>query len=343
VNASGDQYVHAPEGSGKPDDPSDNYAGYCFSVTTAGTYRIKGWVYAAGGNSDSFFVRVDSSPVHGYLWDTLHNTSYALDYVNDRDTAADPLEVSLGVGNHTVVVYQRDDGTRLDRLELERVTGESAGSGGRLGLLSPSRLVKRAANALSKAYSLVPPTEGTVHRSYYYAGGQRVAVRETSAGGSAVYYLLGDHLGSSSVTTDDDGNKLSELRYKPWGELRYAWGDPNTDRRFTGQRLDSIGLHHYGARFYDESLGRFIQPDTLISNPLNPLAYDRYQYVYGNPINNFDASGHVTCNRRGCDSVRFDDPISSNVISLMVNPVSELEGRTGVVTQYVAVQTKRYY
>jgi hypothetical protein len=154
--ASGGQYVHAPAWTGKPDDPSDNYAGYCFSVTTAGPYRIKGWVYAADGNSDSFFVRVDGSPLHGYLWDALQNTSYADDYFNDRDTAANPLEVSLGVGNHTVVVYQRDDGTRLDKLELERVTGGSSGNGGRLSLLAPPRLVKRAENRLSKGVGADP-------------------------------------------------------------------------------------------------------------------------------------------------------------------------------------------
>jgi hypothetical protein len=57
----------------------------------SGTYRIKGWVYATDGNSASFFVRVDGSPKSGYLWDTLQNTSYAPDYVNDRDMLADPL------------------------------------------------------------------------------------------------------------------------------------------------------------------------------------------------------------------------------------------------------------
>ena len=34
---------------------------------------------------------------------------------------------------------------------------------------------------------------------YYYAGGQRVAMRK---GSSTVYYLLGDHLGSTAITAD---------------------------------------------------------------------------------------------------------------------------------------------
>ncbi len=44
---------------------------------------------------------------------------------------------------------------------------------------------------------------------YYYAGGRRVAMR---VGSSTVYYLLTDHLGSTAVTTDAGGNRVTELR-----------------------------------------------------------------------------------------------------------------------------------
>ena len=32
-------------------------------------------------------------------------------------------------------------------------------------------------------------------------------------------YFLGDHLGSTSITTDTAGAKVSEMRYKPLGEV----------------------------------------------------------------------------------------------------------------------------
>jgi len=35
--------------------------------------------------------------------------------------------------------------------------------------------------------------------------------------------LLSDQLGSTSLTTDNTGAKVSEMRYKPWGEVRYSW------------------------------------------------------------------------------------------------------------------------
>ena len=45
---------------------------------------------------------------------------------------------------------------------------------------------------------IASPPAGQVWRSYYYAGAVRVAVRERDAAGSAVHYLLSDHLGSLS-------------------------------------------------------------------------------------------------------------------------------------------------
>jgi RHS repeat-associated protein len=41
-----------------------------------------------------------------------------------------------------------------------------------------------------------------------------------------------------------------------------------TDRRFTGQRWEaSLGLYDYRARFYDPTLGRFLQPDPIVPEP----------------------------------------------------------------------------
>jgi len=48
----------------------------------------------------------------------------------------------------------------------------------------------------------------------------------------------------------------------------------------------------YKARFYSPMLGRFLQPDSLIPDPANPQAWNRYSYVANNPVNLNDPSGH---------------------------------------------------
>jgi hypothetical protein len=93
---------------------------------------------------------------------------------------------------------------------------------------------------------------GDVVTKYYFAGASRVAMctTHTALGTSALYFFLGDHLGSTSITTDASGNKIAELRYNAWGEVRYTDGVTPTDYQYTGQRsyTASFGLDFYNAR-----------------------------------------------------------------------------------------------
>jgi RHS repeat-associated protein len=99
-------------------------------------------------------------------------------------------------------------------------------------------------------------------KKYYYAGNIKVAMR---TGSSTINYLLGDHLGSNAITTNSSGVKNSEIRYMPWGTTRYTSGSSPTTFQFTGQRIENtIGLYYYGARWFDPSLARFIQPDSVV-------------------------------------------------------------------------------
>ena len=143
---------------------------------------------------------------------------------------------------------------------------------------------------------------GSTITKYYYAGAQRIAVRT----GSTLQYLLGDHLGSTSLVTTDTGSLVMETRYKPWGEVRFATSKKTLPTRYTytGQYsyitddatdLGSagFGLMFYNARWYDPSLGRFAQADSIIPNGVQGL--DRYAYVNNSPIRYIDPSGHQAC------------------------------------------------
>jgi RHS repeat-associated protein len=126
-------------------------------------------------------------------------------------------------------------------------------------------------------------------RKVYRLGGERVAVRE----GSTVYAAVGDHLGSVTVLAQG-GSVAGATRYLPYGAIRWESGLWSTDRRFTGQRWEQgLGLYDYRARFYDPTLGRFLQPDPIVPEPGNPQALNRYAYVYNNPLRYTDPSGHV--------------------------------------------------
>jgi RHS repeat-associated protein len=132
----------------------------------------------------------------------------------------------------------------------------------------------------------------------------------------AVYWLHSDHLGSASLTTDASGGKFAELRYKPWGEVRWSSGAMPTDRRFTGMTTHAGlgGLVTMGVREYLPSLGRWLSADTIVPGAENPQAFNRYSFVYNSPLNFIDPSGHEPCAIYSGSKcvVRYYDPDANN-------------------------------
>jgi len=181
--------------------------------------------------------------------------------------------------------------------------------------------------------------KGSQITKYYMAGAARVAMRKyTIPQSMTVEYMLGDHLGSTSITTDSNGAMVSEMRYKPWGELRYTWTDAPantspayelTRYQYTGQYSYDVefGLKYYGARFYDSAVGRFVSADTVI--PGGTQGYDRYAYSVNNPIRYSDPSGHWPCESFSSCVALGASVVQSTVEYISQNPqyLRQLGGR----------------
>jgi len=148
--------------------------------------------------------------------------------------------------------------------------------------------------SLAEVRVLVP---GSSIKTYYAAGGQRIAERVLANGTNTLYYLAGDHLGSTSVTTCGSGcgtagALLARQLYYPFGSIRYITGTAVTDYGFTGQMLDDTGWMYYNARYYDPVLARFTSADTMVPGAGNPQNFNRYAYALSNPLKYSDPSGH---------------------------------------------------
>ena len=107
-----------------------------------------------------------------------------------------------------------------------------------------------------------------------------------------ISYMLTDHLGSTSITTNASGAMTSQMKYKAWGEVRFASGTNPTKHTYTGQysNVSDFGLMFYNARWYDPVSGRFAQADTIIPNGIQ--GWDHYAYVSNSPMRYIDPSGH---------------------------------------------------
>jgi RHS repeat-associated protein len=106
--------------------------------------------------------------------------------------------------------------------------------------------------------------------------------------------LLRTGLGSTSLTTDAAGALLARVLHYPYGETRYTEGTLTTDYQYTGQRNEQgIGLYDYVARHYDPALGRFVSADTIVPGTEQSRSWNRYAYVWNNPMAYVDSSGHM--------------------------------------------------
>ncbi len=129
--------------------------------------------------------------------------------------------------------------------------------------------------------------------------------------------------------TDAGGGEVARQKYFPFGTPP----NPNpstlpTDYRFTGQRSEEAALgslYDYGARFYSPLLGRFISADTLVPEPGNPQALNRYAYVNNNPLRYKDPSGHWLETAWDIANIAWDiyevrrDPSLLNIGALVVD------------------------
>ena len=146
---------------------------------------------------------------------------------------------------------------------------------------------------------------GGANTRYYTGPDGVVAIRRTGyASGNGVFSLLRDHLGSSSVIINSSGTVVKREYYYPYGGNRGTAFSSLTTKRFTGQYHEAglpggEGLSYYNARWYDGQLGRFVSADTIVPDPGNPQALNRFAYVVNNPLRLVDPSGHAYAQHSG--------------------------------------------
>jgi len=131
---------------------------------------------------------------------------------------------------------------------------------------------------------------------FHVYAGERLVCTFDRTGTNVFQYYHPNHLTSTSIQTDQNGNRVQHYEYTAFGHTRFtesASAFP-VSRRYTCQVLDEeTGLYYYASRYYDPQLGRFIQPDDIISDLSNPQSYNRYSYVLNNPLRYTDPSGQT--------------------------------------------------
>jgi len=139
-------------------------------------------------------------------------------------------------------------------------------------------------------------------------GNQRIAIVDNEG----TYLNFSDHLNSSSVTTDLNGNITNLIDYLPFGidRVNVQLEDFDNTYKFTDQEKDNESdLMNFDARQYNQNIGRFLSQDPLslkialaveVKNTTgqeqqkllqNPQVLNGYAYAGNNPVKYTDPDG----------------------------------------------------
>jgi RHS repeat-associated protein len=129
----------------------------------------------------------------------------------------------------------------------------------------------------------------------HYIGSSVVLKRTVNSASSTsetLEYLHRDYNSSVVGISDAAGNLIQQLSYSPFGG-RISGDDSLSRKGYTDhEHLDSVNLIHMNGRVYDPVIGRFLSPDILVQAPYNSQSYNRYSYVWNNPVSFVDPTGY---------------------------------------------------
>ncbi|MCD9024487.1 RHS repeat-associated core domain-containing protein [Cohnella silvisoli] len=252
--------------------------------------------YAYDGNKNITMI-TQNGTVRDYTYDALNrvetaspnNESYTYDQQGNRSTLeSDQVQqltptgyeydrwnqlTSVTVENSTPVTYKYNG----DGLMVERTQGGNT-----------TRYYYSGSDIIAEGK--VNP-DGTVSKVAAYIRGNGLEYR-VDANGNKAYYVRNSH-GDVVSLQDANGQVLNSYTYDLWGKPISKQETVSNPFLYSGEYWDSTtNLQYLRARWYDPSVGRFINEDTYEGQINNPLTLNLYTYVVNNPLIYTDPSGH---------------------------------------------------
>ncbi len=262
------------------DGVSQGSAGYSFDATgnTRQSYE-QPLVFDAA--TDRLVSRVTTGGTHYYRYDRAGNlVTDSVPGVVVAQFNYDALDRLVSVVRNGVLIARYGYDVLGHRI-VKRVYSNQ--TGGTIGYL---RMVYTGSNVAFETDSA-----GTMGLRYTWGPGSDnlLAIQDESGNH---YYATSDRLGSIRTLAKRDGTWLLTRRWDPYGNemtrdssASFTWGS-RLRYGWTGREYDvELGMYYHRARYYSQSLRRFIQEDP-VEGSTSP-----YAYVHGSPLEATDPSG----------------------------------------------------
>ena len=117
--------------------------------------------------------------------------------------------------------------------------------------------------------------------------------------GGQTYYYIVDGLGSVTELTNAAGTVQNAYLYDAWGQTRSQTGSLGNPFVYTAREAGEAATLFYRARYYQPSIGRFLQEDPF-SQLLTgtPVSLDTYSYALLEPLDRRDPLGLFAINSK---------------------------------------------
>src|SRR6266545_8988 len=162
------------------------------------------------------------------------------------------------------------------------------GAGNRVAKTVNGQTTKFLVDANPILAQVLEETASTGEKTLYLRGAGLIG-QITPAG---VSYIYPDHLGSTRLIADAQGDATATLAYDAFGQVAAQSGTAGTRFRFAGEYVDAeTGFSYNRARYLDLATGRFISQDPLSRAIVRPITLNPYAYAHANPVNNIDPTG----------------------------------------------------
>ena len=228
------------------------------------------------------------------------------------------------------------------------------GIGNRLAATRNGQTTRYTLDVSGAFSNVLVERDGTGNPAAYYVHGLGLISRITPSGDARYYHY--DTIGSTVALTDAAGTVTDSYAYDPFGQILNGQGTVNNPFRYVGQfgvMQEGDGLQFMRARYYEAGVGRFLNKDPIISDPLSGQNQNRYSYVANEPVASIDPnglSGMLTINVVGGS---LQDPVGHGWITYkkdggevksygyysygLVEDVEVMENRSADVTQSVQI------
>ena len=281
--------------------------------TNNGKTQTYGFTYDSMGNIATYAAPGKGTVTYTYdnqgqLLKAAGDTTYTYTY----DGAGNILTASDGTATHSYTYGDANWKDLLTAFDGQSITYDSIGN--------PTSYYNgiRWNFTWANGRSLATASDGTNSLSFAYdASGLPYALKYNGT----VYYYITNLQGDVMKLVDASGNVVASYEYDPYGKVLSATG-PMADAnplRYRGYVYDQeTGFYYLQSRYYDPTIGRFLNADGYASTGQGIIGHNTYTYCLNNPINNFDSLGEFTL------SVVLGAAIGGAIAGAFIGTVSHL-------------------